>query len=66
VEHLTREDFQRMKAMVVRQEEHNQIQNMAVVHLNPENILKRMNFQFVKAANELVAQNGQKQEESAQ
>jgi hypothetical protein len=55
-----------MKAMVVRQEEHNQIQNMAVVHLNPENILKRMNFQFVKAANELVAQNGQKQEESAQ
>jgi hypothetical protein len=66
VERLTREDFQRMKAMVVRQEEHNQIQNMAVVHLNPENILKRMNFQFVKAANEPAAQNGQKPEESAQ
>jgi hypothetical protein len=66
VEHLTREDFQRMKAMVVRQEEHNQVQNLAVVYLKPENILKRTNFQFVKQANEAAEKGGQKQEESAQ
>jgi hypothetical protein len=64
-EHLTREDFQRMKAMVLRQEEHNQIQNLAVVHLNPENILKRMSFEFVKQAEEPAAEDAQKPEESA-
>jgi hypothetical protein len=66
VEHLTREDFQRMKGMVLRQEEHNQVQNLAVVHLNPQNIIKRMNFRFVKQANEPEKKDEQKQQEATQ
>jgi hypothetical protein len=47
-EHLSREDFQRMKGMVLNREEYNQTQNLAAVHLNPANILKRTGFRWVK------------------
>jgi hypothetical protein len=52
VQRLSREEYQKMKSMVVLREEYNQIQNLAIVHLNPENILKRMNFKFVKQADQ--------------
>ena len=46
VEPLNQEQFQKMKGMVIGREEYGQTQSLAVVHLNPENILKRMNFRF--------------------
>jgi hypothetical protein len=45
---LTQEEFQRTKSMLLRREEHNQIQNLAIVHLNPENILRRTSFRFAQ------------------
>jgi len=47
-EHLSREDFQRMKGMILHREEYNQTQSLAAVHLNPQNILKRLNFRFAQ------------------
>ncbi len=52
VERLDREQFQRMKGMLLRQEDYSQAQSLAVVHLNPENILKRMNFRPARQADE--------------
>lgn len=43
---LYQEQFQKMKGMVVGREEYSQTQSLAVVHLNPANILKRMSFRF--------------------
>ncbi len=41
---LYQEQFQKVKGMVIGREEFGQSQNLGVVHLNPANILKRMNF----------------------
>ncbi len=41
------EQYQKMKGTVVSREEYGQSQSLAVVHLNPKNILQRMNFRFV-------------------
>lgn len=41
-----KEQFQQMKGMVIGREDYSQSQSMAVVHLNPQNILTRMNFRF--------------------
>jgi hypothetical protein len=49
---LTVDEFQRVKGMIVRREEYSQVENLAAVHFNPENILKRMNFQFVNTGDE--------------
>lgn len=49
---LYQEQFQKMKGMVIGREEYGQSQSLAVVHLNPENILKRMDFRFAKQADE--------------
>ncbi len=43
---LYQEQFQKMKGMVIGREEYGQAQSLAVVHLNPANIIKRMNFRF--------------------
>ncbi|OHB65163.1 MAG: hypothetical protein A2Y76_02305 [Planctomycetes bacterium RBG_13_60_9] len=48
VHRLTLEEFQRMKGMLVRREEYSQTENLAAVHFNPDNILKRMNFRFAE------------------
>ncbi len=52
IERLDREQFQRMKGMLLRQEDYSQAQSLAVVHLNPENILKRMNLRLARQADE--------------
>jgi hypothetical protein len=47
---ITLEQFQRMKGMVMGREEYGQAQSLAAVHLNPDNVLKRMNFRFAEDA----------------
>ncbi len=47
---LYQEQFQKMKGMVIGREEYSQTQNLAAVHLNPENILNRMNFRWARPA----------------
>ncbi len=46
VQRLTKENFQKMKGMIVRREEYSQIENLAAIHFSPANILKRMNFRY--------------------
>jgi hypothetical protein len=46
MQRLAQEDFQKMKGSLFRQEEYAQIESLAAVHFNPQNILKRMNFRF--------------------
>lgn len=65
VERLDREQFQRMKGMLLRQEDYGQAQSLAVVHLNPENILKRMNFRLARQADEPAEAEAGQQEEDA-
>ncbi len=43
---LYQEQFHKMKGMVIGREEYSQTQSLAAVHLNPESILKRMNFRY--------------------
>jgi hypothetical protein len=52
MQRLTQEDFQKTKGMLVRREEYSQIENLAAVHFNPENVLKRTNFRFATPADE--------------
>jgi len=49
VKHLWKEEYEKIKAMRLFREDYIQSQNMAVVHFNPENILKRMKFRAVEA-----------------
>lgn len=49
---LYQEQFQQMKGMVIGREEYGQAQSLAAVHLNPDNILKRMDFRWAKPAEE--------------
>jgi hypothetical protein len=48
LQRLTQEEFQKMKGMLVRREEYSQVESLAAVHFNPENIIKRMNFRFAQ------------------
>ncbi len=52
VQRLGKEEYEKMKSMILLREEYNQSQNLAIVHLNPQNILKRMNFQFIRQADQ--------------
>ncbi|MBP8911374.1 MAG: hypothetical protein KBI32_07715 [Phycisphaerae bacterium] len=47
---LYQEQFQKIKGMVLGREEFGQSQSLGVVHLNPANILKRMNFRSAQSA----------------
>jgi len=48
VRRVFREDYEQVKPIQVFKEEHIQFQSLAVVHFNPENILKRVNFRFIR------------------
>jgi len=48
VQRLNQQQYETMKGMLLQQEDYVQMQNLAVVHFNPANILKRMNYQPVK------------------
>lgn len=65
IERMDRQQFQRMKGMLLRQEDYGQAQSLAVVHLNPENILKRMNFRLARQADEPAEAQAEQQQEDA-
>ena len=48
VRRLERSEYERIKSLWAWQEDITQSQTLAVVHFNPENILKRMNFRPLK------------------
>jgi hypothetical protein len=48
VRRLEQSEYERVKSMVAWKEDTAQSQSLAVVHFNPENILKRMNFRLLK------------------
>lgn len=52
MQRLTHEEFQKMKGMIVRREEYSQIENLAAVQFNPENVINRMNFRFANPTDE--------------
>ncbi|MGE5295652.1 MAG: hypothetical protein ACM3VT_12550 [Solirubrobacterales bacterium] len=62
---LYQEQFQKMKGMVTAREEYGQSQSLAVVHLNPENIIKRMNFRWAKPAVESTKDEAKKESKDA-
>ena len=57
VKRLFKEDFDKMKATRLFREDYIQSQSLAVIHFNPENILKRMNFKAAKSEEETVDPN---------
>jgi len=48
VNRLSLQDYEKIKATKLQAEDYIQSQSLAAVHLNPENILKRMNFRPAK------------------
>ncbi|MHC4559022.1 MAG: hypothetical protein ACYS80_17160 [Planctomycetota bacterium] len=52
IKRLWKEDYERIKSMRLYREDHVQSQSLAVVHFNPENIFKRMNFRPAEADEE--------------
>ena len=48
IRRVVREEYEQIKAIQVYKEEHIQFQSLAAVHFNPQNIIKRMNFRWVR------------------
>ena len=65
VKRLFKEDFDRMKATRLFREDYIQSQSMAVIHFNPENILKRMNFKPASSEEETADANSPAESEAA-
>jgi hypothetical protein len=62
---VNQEQFQKMKGMVMGREEYSQAQSLAIVHLNPENILKRMAFRWVDHEDESAESETKKESKEA-
>ena len=65
VKRLFKEDFDKMKATRLFREDYIQSQSLAVIHFNPENILKRMNFKPAKSEEETADPNTPAESEAA-
>jgi hypothetical protein len=65
VKPLYKEDFEKTKATRLFREDYIQSQSMAVIHFNPENILKRMNFKPAKSEEEPADANKPAESEAA-
>ena len=65
VKRLFKEDYDKMKATRLFREDYIQSQSLAVIHYNPENILKRMNFKPVKSEEETADANAPAESEAA-
>ena len=65
VKRLFKEDFDRMKATRLFREDYIQSQSLAVIHFNPENILKRMNFKSASSEEETADANTPAESEAA-
>lgn len=48
IQRLTQDRFRQMKGMLLRREQYTASQNLAMVHFTPENILERMQFEFIE------------------
>jgi len=58
VQRLNQQQYEAMKGMILQQEDYVQMENLAVVHFTPANILKRMNYQPVKESDMPAVQQG--------
>ncbi|OHB82619.1 MAG: hypothetical protein A2Z38_09295 [Planctomycetes bacterium RBG_19FT_COMBO_48_8] len=65
VKRFFKEDFDKMKATRLFREDYTQSQSLAVIHFNPENILKRMNFKPAKSEEEPADANKPAKSEAA-
>ena len=65
VKRLWKEDFEKMKAARLFREDYVQSQSMAIIHFNPENILKRMNFGWTRIEEETADANTPAESEAA-
>ena len=65
VKRLFKEDFDKMKATRLFREDYIQSQSLAVIHFNPENILKRMNFKAAEPEEETADANTPAESEAA-
>lgn len=65
VKRLYQEDYDKMKATRLFREDYIQSQSLAVIHFNPENILKRMNFRAAGAEEETTDANAPAESEAA-
>jgi len=65
VKRLFKEDFDKMKATRLFREDYIQSQSLAVIHFNPENILKRMNFKAAESEEEPADANTPDESEAA-
>jgi hypothetical protein len=65
VKRLFKEDFDKMKATRLFREDYIQSQSLAVIHYNPENILKRMNFKSASSEEETADANTPAESEAA-
>ncbi len=50
IQRLSQERFRQMKGMLLRRDEYNDAQNLAIVHFMPKNILDRMQFEFLESS----------------
>ena len=48
INRLWKEDYEDSKSIQLYTQEHVQSQSLAAVHYNPENVLKRMNFEVIQ------------------
>ena len=62
IKKLWKEDYEKNKAMTLFRDEQIQSQSLAIVHFNPANVLKRMNFKLIEK--EEQAAESEKPEES--
>jgi hypothetical protein len=65
VKRLWKEDFEKIKAVRLYREDYVQSQSLAIIHFNPENILKRMNFRFTRTEEEPADANTPAESEAA-
>lgn len=65
VKRLWKEDYEQAKPMQLFSDEYAQAQSLAAIHFNPENVLKRMHFKFVKSATETTDANAPAKPEAA-
>ena len=52
INRLSQQDYEKVRAAQAYREDHVANQNLAVIHFNPENIVKRMNFRSVNQSKE--------------
>jgi hypothetical protein len=64
VKRLTLQQYEKMKGTMLQQEDYTQSQSLAVVHFNPANILKRMNFSLTQESSQATDKGDAAQQKS--